>query len=123
MKPGDWIGVDLDGTLAYYEKWRGVDYIGPPVPAMLERVCRWLAEGREVRIMTARVGKGLRSPEEAQQAEAAIRNWCRRYVGCELVVTAEKDWGMVELWDDRVVAVRKNTGEPLNPSVLEEAAQ
>ena len=37
-----WIGVDLDGTLAHYDKWRGVEHIGKPVPVMLERVKKWL---------------------------------------------------------------------------------
>lgn len=50
-----WIGVDLDGTLAHYDEWRGVSHVGEPVPLMLERVRRWLGEGREVRILTARV--------------------------------------------------------------------
>jgi len=36
-----WIGVDLDGTLAVYDGWRGPEHIGPPVPAMVERVKRW----------------------------------------------------------------------------------
>ena len=25
-----WIGVDLDGTLAHYDKWRGVEHVGDP---------------------------------------------------------------------------------------------
>lgn len=33
-----WIGVDLDGTLAHYDSWRGVDHIGAPVIPMLDRV-------------------------------------------------------------------------------------
>ena len=33
-----WIGVDLDGTLARYDGWRGLDRIGEPVPVMLARV-------------------------------------------------------------------------------------
>ena len=41
-----WIGVDLDGTLAHYEGWKGIEHIGAPVPAMLERVKNWLAEGK-----------------------------------------------------------------------------
>jgi len=49
-----WIGVDLDGTLATYGGWKGPDDIGAPVPAMMKRVKRWIGEGREVRIFTAR---------------------------------------------------------------------
>lgn len=32
-----WIGVDLDGTLAEYHGWKGVDHIGPPVTLRLLR--------------------------------------------------------------------------------------
>lgn len=35
MSASGWIGVDLDGTLAVYDEWRGVSHIGAPVPAML----------------------------------------------------------------------------------------
>jgi len=51
-----WIAVDLDGTLAYYDSNRGLslDYIGPPITSMLVRVLGWLREGKTVKIFTAR---------------------------------------------------------------------
>ncbi len=54
-KPVGWYGVDLDGTLAHYDGWMGPTEIGPPISKMVHRVRRWLAEGRDVRIFTARV--------------------------------------------------------------------
>ncbi len=36
MKP--WIGVDFDGTIAVYDKWRGADNVGAPITKMVERV-------------------------------------------------------------------------------------
>ncbi len=50
-----WLAVDLDGTLAEYDKFRGHDHIGAPIPAMVERVKALIASGFEVRIFTARV--------------------------------------------------------------------
>ena len=100
-----WIGVDLDGTLANYDEWRGVEHIGSPIPAMLERVKRWLKEGQEVRIFTARVA-GI----DHLQARHYIRKWCREHVGFELPITATKDYGCIEIWDDRAVQVVPNTG-------------
>ncbi|MEI8285241.1 MAG: hypothetical protein WCG52_09650, partial [bacterium] len=50
-QPG-WIGVDLDGTLA--EFIGDMSFIGEPIMPMLNRVKTWLANGREVRIFTAR---------------------------------------------------------------------
>lgn len=35
-----WIGVDLDGTLAEYDGWKGPDEIGAPVEPMVERRAR-----------------------------------------------------------------------------------
>ena len=51
-----WFGVDLDGTLAFYDGYKG-EVIGAPIPKMIDRVKRWISKGRTVKIMTARVGK------------------------------------------------------------------
>lgn len=103
-----WIGVDLDGTLAHYDGWKGEAHVGEPIPAMVERVKGWLAAGREVRIFTARAG----CPSDMLEAvEAPIKAWCVEHLGQELPITNVKDFGMVELWDDRCVQVVPNTGE------------
>lgn len=104
---GGWIGVDLDGTLAHYDGWKGADHIGEPVPAMANRVKAWLAQGRSVKIFTARVCDGL--PETRR----AIEDWSEKWLGQRLEVTNVKDYGMVELWDDRAVQVVMNTGRPV----------
>lgn len=109
-----WIGVDLDGTLAEYDAWRGDAHIGKPIPAMVERVRKWLQEGKDVRIFTARV---CSTNIIRHGAEYVIRAWCIEQFGCVLPVTAEKDHHMVELWDDRCVSVEKNTGRILTEGV------
>jgi hypothetical protein len=100
-----WIGVDLDGTLALYDGWKGVEHIGAPIPRMVERVKEWLAKGREVRIFTAR----------AWQAEEltlkTINEWAETHIGQRLPITCEKDYHMIELWDDRAIRVVENTGQ------------
>lgn len=109
-----WIGVDLDGTLAHYEGWKGADVIGAPIMPMVRRVQAWLATGQEVRIFTARAWPGT-SPERAAEAEKAvaeIKSWCIKHIGFDLPVTCVKDFGMLELWDDRAVRVKPNTGHP-----------
>lgn len=122
-----WIGVDLDGTLAEYDNWRGVDHIGAPVPAMMERVRGWLAQGLEVRIFTARVcglipgdhqpKEGLAaSIESAVKARFAIKSWLADNGLPDLAVTSIKDYQMDELYDDRCVSIEKNTGRMLSPS-------
>jgi hypothetical protein len=108
MSEQGWIGVDLDGTLAEYGGWRGPEHIGAPVPVMVDRVKRWIAAGRDVRIFTARVGP--QPGDEGVRAAKAIGAWCREHIGVVLPVTATKDYSMVELWDDRCVQVIPNTG-------------
>lgn len=105
-----WIGVDLDGTLAHYDKWRGIEHIGEPIPKMVKRVQQRLMEARDVRIFTARVGSADdgRSPTETIKV---IQEWCNKHLGRILPITCTKDFGMVELWDDRCVQVILNTGE------------
>lgn len=99
-----WIGVDLDGTLAMYDGWNGPEHIGDPIVPMVARVKRWRAAGREVKIFTARV----HGDEPA--VLAVIEEWCLTHVGEVLPVTNKKDYGMIELWDDRAVQVHPNTG-------------
>lgn len=104
-----WIGVDLDGTLAWYDGWKGPSNIGEPIPVMVNRVKQWIAQGREVRILTARVC-AAQKPEDREAATAAVNAWCEKHLGLRLPLTSEKDWGMVELWDDRCVQLIPNTG-------------
>lgn len=40
-----------------------------------------------------------------------IKEWCKQHIGFELEVTNVKDFGMIQLWDDRAVRVVANTGE------------
>lgn len=101
-----WIGVDLDGTLAHYDEWVSVDHIGEPIEPMRARVLAWLMQGRDVRIFTARVS----DPAVADQAREAIDRWCEEHLGRTLPITNQKDYGMVELWDDRCVQVVTNEG-------------
>jgi hypothetical protein len=113
MKHG-WIGVDLDGTLAFHGEWLGHTHIGEPVPLMLDKVKKWLSEGTEVRIVTARVASTSAGREDAR---TAIKQWCKKHIGDELEVTSEKDYGMLELWDDRSVPVEFNTGRNMLESM------
>jgi hypothetical protein len=111
MAAKGWIGVDLDGTLAHYDGWKGETHVGEPVEKMLLRVKAWLIDGIEVRIFTARVfaGEG-RHTRDVAEITNAIQDWCEKHGLPRLRVTNIKDFQMVELWDDRAVAVQANTG-------------
>lgn len=112
-----WIGVDLDGTLVL-DTPTIFPAIGAPIPAMVARVKAWLADGQDVRIFTARVAivLGQRSPYGAADQDFAddqqerIRLWSAWTFGCVLPATAQKDFQMLELWDDRCVQLLTNQG-------------
>src|SRR5688572_26762967 len=104
-----WIGVDFDRTLATYEhlQW---PRLGDPIPAMVRRVRTWLTQGYEVRIVTARVSQKQTSDALFEQI-ALLNEWCVKHIGHALPLTAEKDFEMICLYDDRAVQVLPNTGE------------
>lgn len=98
---GKWIGVDLDGTLAEYHGSMGTG-IGPVNKTMLGRVKEWTEAGREVRVFTARAGDRSQIP--------AVKEWLRQHGLGDLAITNVKDFDMVELWDDKAIRVKRNTG-------------
>lgn len=105
-----WIGFDLDGTLAKYDGWQGNNNIGDPILPILDLLLGFLAKGQEVRIMTARVSSMNPNREEARKA---IELWCFVHIGVVIPVTAEKDFEMIDLYDDRCHHVEANTGRIL----------
>lgn len=119
MNNDGWIGVDFDGTLAFYEskQWPA---LGEPIPLMLARVRKWVEEGRDVRIVTARVdggdaarADGHPAPADRDEQTSLIQKWLIKHVGRALPVTCSKDYNMIELWDDRAVQVIPNTGRTI----------
>lgn len=99
-----YIAFDLDGTLAEYDHWRGIEHIGAPISPMISHLQQYLKNGHEVRIFTARVSD--HNPETIQ----IIERWCVEHIGRVLPITNVKDYGMIRLYDDRAVAVEHNTG-------------
>lgn len=107
---GGWIGVDLDGTLAHSNcAWKNGE-IGPPVPLMVARVRKWLAEGEDVRIVTARADLAAHTAAEITRTLHNIENWCVKHLGQVLPVRCSKDPRMLALYDDRAIQVERDTG-------------
>ena len=104
-----WIGVDLDGTLAEAVPWQGFEHIGKPVPNMMKRLKIWIEMGYRVKIVTARA-------QDREQAIPPIRKWLQKQGLPDLEITNAKDMDMIELWDDRCVQVIPNTGNPVGPA-------
>jgi hypothetical protein len=117
-----WVGVDFDGTLAYsvpFQKWDGS--CGEPLMPMVERVKALRKKGVVVKIVTARVSS-TNAPEDhldpkigsIEAQRKLIEDWCLTHIGEVLPVTAEKDFYMEVLYDDRVIRVQHNSGFTLD---------
>lgn len=122
------IAVDFDGTLAHYSGYKGPGVpLEPvlncqPIPLMVEKVKRWLEEGHEVVIFTARLSVSHLDLETMPRDKMAalvmnhastqrdLDSWCILHGLPRLQSTSEKWPTFTEIWDDRAVAVRRNTG-------------
>lgn len=111
-----WVGMDLDSTLMYHEDEQGHEF-GEPILKMADIVHGYLRLGIAVRIFTARAypwesSTVARFKQEHYETDILpIKAWCKKVFGVELPVTCMKTPHMIELYDDRAIAVEKNTGE------------
>ncbi len=110
------IGFDLDSSLAFYDHWRGATHIGEPIKPAVDLAKKYMDEGWEVIIFTARV-----APEEGIDLIAqrkAIQEWTKRVFGKSLKVTCIKGREIVHYFDDRATGLQPNTGKLLsNPEI------
>lgn len=102
-----WLAVDLDGTLAYYDGWKGIGHIGDPIKSVADALHIRKKSGWGIAIFTARVS----DPSEAIEAERQIWAWLAKHHIDVDGITCVKHKHFVEFWDDRAVQVIKNTGE------------
>jgi ribonuclease J len=105
----EWIGVDLDGTLAYYDGiWRGVEHIGEPIKPMIDFVKDLISQNKKIKIFTARAKNPKTIPY--------IHEWLDEQGLPRFDITNEKDFGMIMLYDDRCMQVVTNSGEIIEES-------
>ena len=110
-----WYGFDLDGTLIMQDElgdreWDPTVISDELIEPVARIVRKYLRAGKKVKIMTARVSGYKRNPLHVEIVRRAIAAWSLKHFGVELEATNEKDYGMMELWDDRVVQVIRNSG-------------
>ena len=102
------IAMDLDGTLASYEGWRGIDHIGDPIPKMVDILMKHIEIGDNVTIFTSRVAGNDR--EESNDSRHNISKWLRKNNLPQLEITATKEKKFRLFYDDRGCSVLKNMG-------------
>ena len=69
--------IDLDGTLATYDKWQGLDHIGAPIDGAIEFVAK-LAKFGKIIIYTNRMSyrfNKLTTKAEKDGSKTIIKNW------------------------------------------------
>lgn len=128
-----WYGFDLDGTLAKYDGWKGIEHIGEPIAPIVNLMKRMHDEGKVVKIVTARVAprrledgtvgeqftwltrKPSSDPAAKYTATQYIQDWCEEtaHLGFVPEIVYQKDHLMLNLFDDRVTQVEPNTGRIL----------
>lgn len=104
-----WVGFDLDGTIAYYDGWKGINHIGEPIWPMIETMKKFLEQDYyDVKIFTARMS----NDEESKIFLPCLHKWLIERCGLpKLEATCKKDFQMVMLFDDRAIQVIRNTGK------------
>lgn len=101
-----WVGFDLDGTLAVYDRWRGIEHVGAPIKPIVAILREMVAEGRPVKIFTARVADEKSAPEVRRHVWA----WLEKQGLPPIEITNIKDFQMISLYDDRAIQVVPNEG-------------
>jgi hypothetical protein len=116
--------VDLDGTLARFDVWKGWNHIGEPIPKMVQKVRGWIAKGDKVVVFTSRMANTNEYVpiSSLNEAKKVIEEWCVKNVGQLLPVTGQKGTCDI-IYDDLAVHVMKNRGETLEEHLLAQIAQ
>lgn len=119
------VAFDLDGTIAKYDKWRGIECIGEPIRENVELLKRFLEKGVKVKIFTARVSPDNKfskgsfrinpywpsreiSRKNVWNARDFVEDWVRIHIGRKLEITSDKDPSILWFFDDRSVHVDMN---------------
>lgn len=98
----NWIGFDLDGTLA--RNTDGPFLIGEPYPDAIDKLKEFLDKGEKVKIVTDRISHNylIENGIRKEYVINYIRKWCLEHIGVELEVVSELD-GMVLFYSNRCI--------------------
>jgi hypothetical protein len=86
-----------------FDEWLGIEYIGKPIPNMVDKVMALHDSGITIKIFTARAADPKSIP--------IVKKWLKDNGLPDWEITNAKNWGMVEMWDDRCKQVKPNTRE------------
>jgi hypothetical protein len=72
------VAVDVDGVLAKYDGWKGVDHVGDPIPGAVE-FTKALSEICDVLVYTTRCCEEINKPEKAHLLVNRVRTWLDKH--------------------------------------------
>jgi hypothetical protein len=109
------IALDLDRTLATFERGQDLEVIGKPIIPMIRQVRNWWEKGYSITIFTARVSKYFKSGEERSEEfinlqKKLIWTFCIDNGLPMFNITADKSPCFTHFVDDKAVKVIPNKG-------------
>ena len=120
------IAVDLDGTLAQYDGWKGIDHIGDPLPGAKEFLQALKDKGFSIEIYTTRCNSHVNN-QTAQHLGQRIYEWLNKH--------GMSDWPHVGVYvkqgkplahayvDDKAVSCKPQENEHAYQEALEQIEQ
>jgi hypothetical protein len=107
-RDGEYVAFDLDGTMTMNDGWKGPDYIGEPIPEVIQMIVVLRTHDIPVKVFTARAA--TTNQDEFHRSTMAINAFCEKHIGEQLPITAEKDMYCIRIFDDRARQVVENEG-------------
>lgn len=102
------IAFDLDGTLAHYTEWKGLDHIGDPLPGTVKVVNKLVDLGYDVVIFTTRTNPE-QNKEPVEQLKQRIYVWLDdNGFSSEVRVTEYKPIALLYV-DDHCMGIEANS--------------
>jgi hydroxymethylpyrimidine pyrophosphatase-like HAD family hydrolase len=98
------IAVDVDGTLAKYDGWKGSDVIGEPIQSVVDEVRKEKENGTKIIIHTTRTNASINKTHTTEQLVGFVKAWLDKNG-----IPYDEIWSGTgkpiahEYWDDRAV--------------------
>lgn len=120
MRKRKTVAFDLDGTLARYDGWRGLEHIGEPLEGAVDAVNKLIERGYDVAIYTTRTNRKVNAGS-AEQLVAPIRAWLDEHGFSSQVRIASEGKPLAFLYVTKIMGWRRViTNESWEPSMISE---
>lgn len=99
--------VDLDGTIARYDGWKGIEHFGDPLPGAKEFLER-LGENYKILIYTTRCNEQMNG-EVPHQLRNRVEAWLQRHqLRYDDIHTGQGKPMCIAFIDDRAIMIKEN---------------